>query len=276
MKKVGSFLLSIFPAGVMVWIQIAISMMFGAAISLGCMIGAGRMGGLDTALYMEAAERAYSEGMIYILMAAQIFTVLVFAVWRRIECRDGAGAGLKGLKKRKPWLCMLAFCVSAYCITMLYLQGVSVLFPAQLEAYEENMELLLPEIGGFATFLSTIVLAPISEELVFRGVTLYYAGKLCSRFFLANLLQAALFGLVHMNVIQGIYAFMLGLILGYICHTFHSVWLSMAAHAVFNFLGSGAGGLMDYLPMGIITYIGAAVLAVILLYYGFSSAKSSR
>ncbi|MFQ7713992.1 MAG: type II CAAX prenyl endopeptidase Rce1 family protein [Agathobacter rectalis] len=35
-------------------------------------------------------------------------------------------------------------------------------------------------------------------------------------FALANLMQAALFGLFHLNWIQGIYAFALGIVLGYV------------------------------------------------------------
>jgi hypothetical protein len=37
-------------------------------------------------------------------------------------------------------------------------------------------------------------------------------------FWVANILQAVLFGIYHMNPLQGIYAFFIGLFLGYVCH----------------------------------------------------------
>ena len=55
----------------------------------------------------------------------------------------------------------------------------------------------------------TIILAPVGEELVFRGLTYRFARKALP-FWGANILQAALFGVMHLNLFQGLYAFFLG------------------------------------------------------------------
>jgi membrane protease YdiL (CAAX protease family) len=77
------------------------------------------------------------------------------------------------------------------------------------------------------------LIAPISEELIFRGVILK---KACNEltFIRANILQAILFGLYHMNIIQGIYAFIAGLLLGYIAFKYKTVMASVVFHSFIN------------------------------------------
>lgn len=275
-KKAKYILFSIFPAGAMVWIQAVCSILFSLAIGMGCSIGLMWLEEQDMDLYYDMVQQLTNDYIIYVLIAAQLFTAVIMLIWFWVRCNRSVMTSWKRLQNKKAWLCMLAFCFGAYCITVFYLEGLNLLFPAKMQEYEEAMELLMPEVGGFLTFLCTVIMAPVSEELVFRGITLYYTKKISSRFWVANIVQAALFGLVHMNIIQGIYAFGLGLILGYLCHCFESLWLAMAAHAVFNFMGTGAGGLMEWVPDSIVTYVVALALGIILLFYGIYSSGSSR
>lgn len=112
------------------------------------------------------------------------------------------------------------------------------LFPDWLKTYED----LLKNAGldsslTLGMFLYSIILAPICEELIFRGVTMRQARKAIP-FWAANLMQAILFGVFHMNMIQGIYAFCLGLILGYVCEMGGSIYYSILLHMLFNFWGT--------------------------------------
>ena len=95
--------------------------------------------------------------------------------------------------------------------------AVSLLFPNWLSQYEKLMETagLDSDIGLFM-FIYAVILGPVCEELVFRGVTIRLVRRALP-FWAANLMQAVLFGIFHMNWIQGIYAFVLGLVLGWIC-----------------------------------------------------------
>ena len=63
-------------------------------------------------------------------------------------------------------------------------------------------------------------------------------------FMAANILQAVLFGIYHMNLIQGIYAFVLGFILGYTAEYFHSIWAAVLLHAFVN----GSAEVLSWLP----------------------------
>ena len=85
--------------------------------------------------------------------------------------------------------------------------------------------------------LYSVLLAPVCEELIFRGTTMHLARRALP-FWLANTMQALLFGLFHMNWIQGIYAFALGLVLGYVCEKGGSIYYSILLHILFNLWGT--------------------------------------
>lgn len=90
-------------------------------------------------------------------------------------------------------------------------------FPELAQPVRKLMETagLDSDIGLFM-FIYAVILGPVCEELVFRGVTMRLVRRALP-FWAANLMQAVLFGIFHMNWIQGIYAFVLGLVLGWIC-----------------------------------------------------------
>lgn len=58
-----------------------------------------------------------------------------------------------------------------------------------------------------------ILAAPMIEELVFRVLFLQIFAKFLP-FWIANLLQAILFGIYHMGLVQGLYAFLIGTAIG--------------------------------------------------------------
>lgn len=75
---------------------------------------------------------------------------------------------------------------------------------------------------GFSMFLYVTILGPISEELLFRGLLLRLLkpwGKQT-----AILVSALMFGLFHGNIIQIPFAFLVGLVLGYVTVEYSIVW----------------------------------------------------
>ena len=125
---------------------------------------------------------------------------------------------------------------------------VSSLVPRWLEQYEQLLEQAgITDDTGLLMLLYGVLLGPICEELIFRGTTLRLARKALP-FWFANLFQAVLFGIFHMNWIQGIYACAFGILLGYVCEKGGSIYDSILLHILFNFWGLIIGPLMDKLP----------------------------
>ncbi len=66
-------------------------------------------------------------------------------------------------------------------------------------------------------YAHVIFVAPLVEEVVFRFLFLR-AGKMVMPFWVANILQAVLFGIYHTVMLQRIYGFLMGLMIGCVCH----------------------------------------------------------
>ena len=146
--------------------------------------------------------------------------------------------------------------------------------PSWLLAYENLMENAGFGNVTFVLALYSVLVAPISEELIFRGVTLRYAAK-AMPFFLANIFQAFLFGLFHGNVVQGAYAFVVGLFCGYVCMKGGSIYLSILFHMLFNLWGTFASDFLSYTGDSMFAHAGifagavcAAALGVFLYQKG--------
>lgn len=147
--------------------------------------------------------------------------------------------------------------------------------PSLLESYNNLIESSgLADMTVLSTIL-TLVCAPIVEEIVFRGITLKWASDFTDKFMVANIIQAVLFGIAHMNLIQGIYAALLGFVLGLVYKKYKSLWASIIGHLVFNFSGTylvsllfGSGMMPDWL-----SYVVCFVLAVVALFFGYKLLK---
>ena len=87
--------------------------------------------------------------------------------------------------------------------------------------------------GGVISFITIGVIAPVCEEMLFRGIIL--------RGFLAHysaitaiLLSSLLFSLIHMNWFQIPFTFVFGLFLGWLYFRSRSLWPSILAHMAQN------------------------------------------
>ena len=152
-------------------------------------------------------------------------------------------------------------------------------FPGWMDFYEKLMENAgLTQSPSLLLTLYAVLLGPIEEELTFRGVILSSA-KRALPFWAANLFQAILFGLFHMNLIQGIYAFFIGICLGYVCERGGSIWLSIFLHILFNLWGTvlSTSSLFYESPMFIILFYALSIPLGILGLYLFhkNSSKAS-
>jgi len=90
-------------------------------------------------------------------------------------------------------------------------------------------------VSPIISIFSVIIVAPIYEEIIFRGILLRGMAKKMNPN-IAIVVSALLYAIVHMNIPQGINAFFLGLVLGFIYLRSGSIYLSIFAHFVNNIL----------------------------------------
>ncbi|MBP3578035.1 MAG: CPBP family intramembrane metalloprotease [Lachnospiraceae bacterium] len=266
MNKFGKFLGCFLPILVALFCQIAIS--FGFSIVYGIVAGM-KMASLG--ITDAAEQQAYllesmgSSNVIMLITAiATAATLIIGALWYRAH-KPATDFSLRNVVNGKLLLAMACLGLSLQFLISMCLSAVYPILPQNLaDQYTELMEQL---IGGniWLSLFVTVILAPLAEELLFRGVTMRKAQKIMP-FMAANVLQAVLFGIYHMNWIQGVYAFVLGMILGFTAEYFHSVWASILLHAFVN----GSAEVLSLIPEQVTETtagtVGIAVVGIVLLF----------
>ena len=191
--------------------------------------------------------------------------ILLFGIWYYSRC----GGDFKINCKKEFHLLEIAGIVclvpGTQFLSNLLSAVVAAIFPSWLETYEELIE--SAGLSGdipLLMILYSVILAPISEELIFRGVILRI-GKRAFSFWIANIIQAFLFGAFHQNMLQGCYTFVLGLFLGYICEKGGTIYHAIFFHLLFNLWGTHAADLFGTInPMiySMIVIVGAIICTI--------------
>jgi len=130
-----------------------------------------------------------------------------------------------------------------------FLFFLCVFFSAQLlySLFGNTLELIL-ELFGFTAmgsgtitlqnktiwyFLYTAFFAPLGEEFIYRGFVLHRLERYGKVY--AIVLSALLFSVMHGNFLQMIFAFLTGLVLGFVALEYSILW-SILLHIINNFL----------------------------------------
>ena len=113
--------------------------------------------------------------------------------------------------------------------------------------------------------LCLAVLVPICEEYVFRGLFFRRMEKESS-FVYAMVYSSVVFGVLHVNLVQMLYGFLLGLMLAYVYEKYGSLKAPAAAHMAMNLLSVLATRyglynwmLKDNMRIGVITVVCAMI-----------------
>lgn len=134
------------------------------------------------------------------------------------------------------WVVLLGFAVQH--VTSLIMVAINALMPSVMNEYTEMIDSSGISEYSLLWAVATLILPPIVEEVIFRGLILQYLGKAGASFIVANLIQAVLFGIFHMNLVQGIYTALLGFLLGYLAYRYDSIFVPMILHAIYNLFGT--------------------------------------
>jgi membrane protease YdiL (CAAX protease family) len=265
MKKVGEFFACFLPLLGFLAIQVGVAMI--GTIVKGVSLA---MQGVTSADALEEALLG-SDYLMKITIVSQLVCFIIFLIFYRVIFKiKKPESPAKVFSATSPLLIIVLF-VAVEAITSSILIKVSVLIPDLMQQYAEMIEKSgLADMTVLST-IATLVLAPLGEELAFRGMTLNLAGKFTKKFWIANIIQAAMFGIAHMNIVQGTYAFVLGLVLGFIYKKYNSLYATMIAHLAFNFSGTYLVGLLfgteDDVP--IIRWIVVLAAATVICAFAF-------
>ena len=240
MKKAGGYLKSILPLIVMLAIQFV-----GSTIQLiRFMLQYG----------VEAGTDIYTNSTLTVLLIVDVMTLGVAGLWYYISVIkrwEKYGIRVTSLFEKKDLLDIFLLAIGMQFLVILLMTVWGILAPDAMDAYTD----LIDESGigtlGILALLATVIIGPIEEELIFRGLTIEYLKRVGASFWVINIIQALFFGIAHLNLIQGSYAFLMGLVSGYLVLRYRSIWAGIAFHMIFNgynFLEAILSGALDKLP----------------------------
>lgn len=148
--------------------------------------------------------------------------------------------GIKPLPLSQAALCILCGCGAT--VTVGWLYNV-IPFPTTWQNEYTDSTAVLFEEYGVLTFVLTVCVAPLMEEVLFRGL-LFKRLRTGMPFFAAATLSAAVFAAAHGNLLWALYAFGLGLFLSWLFERTGSLLASVLCHFGFNLIGQlSIGGL---------------------------------
>ncbi len=191
-------------------------------------------------------KSSYNQPMnvAYMTLVQYLLYITLFGIWYyKSFCKDNKLIDIWDSKscatyaKDKLLKVKTLFLIIGGYAAQLFVDGVLTLiepyFKELFAEYGKLVDTITGVNSSWILLLAVIVVAPIGEELLFRGVIQGYGLKNFAPV-LAIGLQALIFGLYHGNIIQGVYAFFMGVVLGFVAHKTQTILTSMVLHISVN------------------------------------------
>lgn len=156
-----------------------------------------------------------------------------------------------------PFLAGLFFCII----------GNNLILITDIDRLTGGSDELSVLYGGniFVEILMIGIIAPIGEELAFRALA-YRRMRDYMPAWLSIILSSLIFGIYHGNLIQGIYAFILGLVLAYVYEKYKNILAPILVHAAANTLSVTITEttIFDFMYMSFTTVLIALIVTTVL------------
>ena len=217
----------------------------------------------------EEIDKIKADNGTLIVMIGYILTISVFAVYFAIRKTNVFKAA--SINKIKPRLGINSALlgVGMLGIFQAVVLVIEKIAPKWVETQNAHSESILNGSIVVAV-IYTVILAPICEELIFRGLMLSALSRILPKW-ASVLAVAVIFGLIHSFPIGFIYAFSLGLLLGWLYFYTGSLVPCIIAHALFN-----ASNYLSFIPKGIGIYTVMALSLPLTAYSIFDIVRTSR
>lgn len=169
------------------------------------------------------ADQTSATTIIIAMTASSVVVLALFLYFRWAEVS-------RSYVRSQPWA-TLFWCALAALGAIIPSEFVQEQMPALPNIVEEEFDMILKDRWGY---FAVGLLAPICEELVFRGAVLRALLQWTSHHWSAIAISAVLFALVHFNPAQMPHAFLVGLLLGWLYYRTDSIVPGIVYHWVNN------------------------------------------
>lgn len=171
-------------------------------------------------------------GVVYTLAVLLILGVPWLIKRRKTTLKDLA---LNRPPHAKDILWLFAGVIGYMILTVTITTASRIIFPAGDYEQEQDVgfEALSTQLEYVMAFISLVIVAPIAEEVIFRG---YLFGKLkkYAKVWISVVLSALLFAIAHFQFNVGLDTFALGVVLALLRVVTGSLWASILLHMLKN------------------------------------------
>ena len=213
---------------------------------------------VDALLLTEQLSAQFTEQAMALTFWAGVVALLIY--WVRFAVRKKNF--LKEVElKAIPAKGILPILILALSLNVIVSVAVNY-FPwpqAWMEAYLESSA---PLDGSLMSWLTAVVMAPILEEIVFRGL-IYTRLKKGMPTVVAAVLAALVFGLMHGTIIWVIYAFVTGLVMIWIFEKYQSLAANIIFHLAFNAMGLILSAIPESMEFLMWIFLAAAIVGAV-------------
>lgn len=186
-------------------------------------------------------DTALSNSSFILILSAAITLLVLFIFFRARGKRLTQETWLMPVKPLSLWPVALA----GIALAVVICYGITFIpWPEQfLQSYEELYA--VSNDDGILSLLASVIIAPILEELVFRGLmfTRFCRGMPAPA---ALILASTIFGALHGTLLWAAYGFIGGIAMTLVFMKYRSLYAPMLMHAVFNLFGGYLIGFLVF------------------------------
>ena len=174
-------------------------------------------------LVMGKESAMNATGMIITMAVFSVLTMVVFlwAKWSVVS---------RHWVRTRPWF-VLFWCVLAALGALIPSVWIQEHMPELPNIVEGEFDMIMKDRWGY---LVVGLLAPLAEEMVFRGAVLHSLLRWKENPWIGIVISAVLFAVIHMNPAQMPHAFLFGLLLGWLYYRTDSIVPGVVYHWVNN------------------------------------------
>lgn len=253
--RIGLVFLSLVPMAILMMVQTMAQIPFLILAVINAMDEAQTMPDLD--VYTEMMNIFSDKYAIYAYLIYAVIGLVIFSLWYyKGFVKKNPKVKLGDVFTVKSVISSILIVGALYFFITAFMTLAELLLPQAMELYKEMVEAAGIVSDPILTIVYAIILGPILEELVFRGVTYGLLEKAGLKPGLIILISSLLFGAIHLILVQVLYAAFFGMFLGFLRYKYRSIKITIVTHILFNFTGTYISSFIEqYSPGNAVIYI---------------------
>lgn len=254
-----------------IWLGVQITFIFGFTIVLAI---------LNPYMSGEEVLNTVNSLSLELTFATNIVSLAIFILIYKILNKSFLNKIKADLPDKRS---ILPSCVLGACgqFTTLFVLGMIIMFLPKgwVDSFEQTSD-IIENANELMSFLVAVILAPIFEEILCRGLILNTLSRVMHKW-VAIVLSSAIFGIIHGNPIQFIYATALGILLGWIYTKTDSILIPILCHLTFNLTSTllqyvNTGNAMASIILSLVMYASIPIFTLCIVYFCLRSFNKPR